>query len=149
MTSYWTFGNSEYGEWTSYQMRKVAGCACAGNAGNVFPPPRVSDPGIHPGIHRGTCVTHVLLYMPGSLTIGYLWSRLREKTFLAFPAQAQPAIFRIRQEVHACCHLSPYFLITNIKPKLTPFETLWVSCGLNWLHDKSACENFILMVPCS
>ena len=23
--------------WASYQIRKVAGCACAGNAGNVFP----------------------------------------------------------------------------------------------------------------
>ena len=25
--------------WASYQIRKIAGCACAGNAGNVFPPP--------------------------------------------------------------------------------------------------------------
>ena len=24
--------------WASYQMRKIAGCACAGNAGNVSPP---------------------------------------------------------------------------------------------------------------
>ena len=24
-------------QWASYQMRKIAGCACAGNAGNVFP----------------------------------------------------------------------------------------------------------------
>ena len=24
-------------EWASYQIRKIAGCACAGNAGNVFP----------------------------------------------------------------------------------------------------------------
>ena len=23
--------------WASYQMRKIAGCACVGNAGNVFP----------------------------------------------------------------------------------------------------------------
>ena len=23
--------------WASYQIRKIAGCACAGNAGNVFP----------------------------------------------------------------------------------------------------------------
>ena len=25
------------GAWTSYQIRKIVGCACAGNAGNVFP----------------------------------------------------------------------------------------------------------------
>ena len=41
--------------WASYQIRKVAGCACTGNAGNVFPPPRVRDP----DMHHGTCGTHV------------------------------------------------------------------------------------------
>ena len=24
-------------QWTSYQIGKIVGCACAGNAGNVFP----------------------------------------------------------------------------------------------------------------
>ena len=27
----------EFKTWASYQIRKIAGCACAGNAGNVFP----------------------------------------------------------------------------------------------------------------
>ena len=50
-----------FAQWASYQIRKIAGCACAGNAGNVFPRRRfqrkllVSDP----GMHHGTCVTHV------------------------------------------------------------------------------------------
>ena len=56
--------------WTSYQIRRIAGCACAGNAGNVFPP-RVSDP----DLHHGTCVTHVPWCIPGSLTSGFLWRR--------------------------------------------------------------------------
>ena len=60
--------------WASYQIRKVAGCACTGNAGNVFPPPRVSDP----DMHHDTCVTHVPWCMPGSLTSCFLWSRWRE-----------------------------------------------------------------------
>ena len=51
------------------------GCACAGNAGNVSPPPWVSDP----DMHHGTCVTHVPWCIPGSLTSGFLWSRWREK----------------------------------------------------------------------
>ena len=44
-------------QWASYQIRNIAGCACAGNAGNVFPrrrlqrKPLVSDP----GMHHGTC----------------------------------------------------------------------------------------------
>ena len=36
-----TFVNRIHGAssppWASYQIRKIAGCACAGNAGNVFP----------------------------------------------------------------------------------------------------------------
>ena len=35
--------------WASYQKRKIVGCACAGNAGNVFPPPQVSDPDMYHG----------------------------------------------------------------------------------------------------
>ena len=30
-------------------------------------------------MHQGTCVTHVLWCMPGSLTSGFLWSRWRGK----------------------------------------------------------------------
>ena len=62
--------------WASYQIRKIAVCACPGSAGNIFPPP-VSDP----NMHHGTCVTHVPWCMPGSLTIGFLWSRWQEKRF--------------------------------------------------------------------
>ena len=72
--------------WASYQIRKIAGCACARNAGNVFPRRRfqmkqlVSDP----GMHHGTCVTHVPWCMSGSLTCG------DGKTFPAFLAHAHP-----------------------------------------------------------
>ena len=61
-----------YRTWASYQIRKIVGCACAGNAGNIFPyhrlqrKPLVSDI----GIHHGTCVTHVTWCMSGSLTRG-------------------------------------------------------------------------------
>ena len=59
-------------KWASCQIRKIAGCACAGNAGNVFPTyrlqrkPQVSDP----GMHHGTCVTHVPWCMSESLIRG-------------------------------------------------------------------------------
>ena len=58
--------------WVSYQILKIAGCACAGNVGNVFPnhrmqwKPLVNDP----GMHHGTCVTHVPWCMSRSLTRG-------------------------------------------------------------------------------
>ena len=57
-------------KWASYQIRKIAGCACAGNAGNDFPRHRlqrkllVSDP----GMHHGTCLMHVPWCMSESLT---------------------------------------------------------------------------------
>ena len=81
--------HAKTGSWASYQIRKIAGCACAGNAGNVFPrhriqwKPRISDP----GMHHGTCVTHVPWCMSGLLTHG------GGKTFPAFPAHAHPQFY--------------------------------------------------------
>ena len=83
--------------WASYQIRKIAGCACAENAGNVFPhrrfrrKPLVSDP----GMHHGTCVTHVPWCMSGSLTCG------GGENVPGIPGACAPAILRIWQEAHA------------------------------------------------
>ena len=58
--------------WASYQIRKIAGCACTGNAGNVFlclwlqRKPLINDS----GMHHGTCVMHVPWCMSGSLISG-------------------------------------------------------------------------------
>ena len=89
-------------EWTSYQICKIAGCACAGNAGNVFPRRRfqrkllVSDP----GMHHGTCVTHVPWCMSGSLTCG------DGENGPGIPGACAQAILRIWQEAHCreCCN---------------------------------------------
>ena len=81
----------------SYQIRKIAGCACAGNAGNVFPrrrfqrKPLVSDP----GMHHGTCVTHVPWCMSGSLACG------DGENVPGIPGACAPASLRIWQEAHA------------------------------------------------
>ena len=70
--------------WASYQIRKIAGCACARNVGIVFPHPRfqrkplVSDP----DMHHGTCVTHVPDACRDRLPA------VTGKTFPAFPAHA-------------------------------------------------------------
>ena len=82
--------------WASYQIRKIAGCACAGNAGNIFPrrrfqrKPLVSDP----GMHHGTCVTHVPWCMSESLTCG------DGENVTGIPGACAPAILRIWQEAH-------------------------------------------------
>ena len=83
-------------QWAYCQIHKIAGCACAGNAGNVFPrhrlqgKPLVSDP----GMHHGTCVTHVPWCMSGSLTRGG-WENVP-----GIPGACAPAILRIWQEAH-------------------------------------------------
>ena len=60
---------------------KNCGCACAENAGDVFPV-TVGKRSRHASRHvrnaRAVC-------MPGSLTSGFLWNRRRRKTFPAFP----------------------------------------------------------------
>ena len=80
-------------QWASYQIHNIAGAHAPEMPGTFSPQPRVSDP----DMHHGTCVTHVPWCMPGSLASGYrfLWSRPRGKTFPAFPAHAQLAIWRI------------------------------------------------------
>ena len=56
--------------WASFQIRKRVGCACAGNARNVFfrhrfqRKPLVSDP----GMYHDKCVSHVPGCMSGSLS---------------------------------------------------------------------------------
>ena len=80
----------------SYQIRKIAGAHAPGMQGTFLPPPRVSDP----DMHHGTCVTHVPWCMPGSLTIGFLWSRRRGETFPTFPAHARSAVLRFWPETH-------------------------------------------------
>ena len=58
-----------YASWASYQIRKIAGCACAGNAGNVFPATDFKG-NRDLGMHRGTCVTQVPWCVSGLLTCG-------------------------------------------------------------------------------
>ena len=85
--------------WASYQILKIAGCACAGNSGKVFHhrrfqrKPLVSDP----GMHHGTCVTHVPWCMSGSLTCG------DGENVPGIPGACAPAILRIWQEAHVAC----------------------------------------------
>ena len=84
------------GIWASYQIRKIAGCACAGNVGNVFPTRRLQRKPLvnDPDMHHGTCVTHVPWCMSGSLTCG------GGENVPGIPGACAPAILRIWQEAH-------------------------------------------------
>ena len=118
-------GNLPLRSWASYQIRKIAGCACAGNAGNISPrrqfqrKPLVSDP----AMHHGTCVTHVPWCMSGSLTCN------DGENVPGIPGACALAILRIWQEAHGvddwflsienygCNSLSTLFLTWNIVAK--------------------------------
>ena len=68
--------------WASCQIRKNTGCACAGNAGNVFPRRRFQRKLLYsdPGMHHGTCRDACRDRLPA----------VTGKTFPAFPAHAHP-----------------------------------------------------------
>ena len=110
-------------QWASYQIRKIAGRACAGNAGNVFPrrrfqrKPLVSDP----GMHHGTCVTHVPWCMSGSLTCG------DGENVPGIPGACAPANLRIWQEAHWCCEcdtrLASHWEWNNAVVKVNPWTS--------------------------
>ena len=131
---------SRYGHvdsWASCQIRKIAGCACAGNAGNVFPHhwlqrnTLVSDPGMHHG-------TSESLDPDGGENVP------------GIPGACAPAIFRICQEAHGdpshwlnqcclqairdhvtifqriLCQLQLIFSVKPIRPKL--ISVMILSC---------------------
>ena len=82
--------------WASCQIHKIAGCACAGYAGNVFPA-TVGKRSRHASrqVRDARAVMHAEIAnkrFPLKLVAG--------KTFPAFPAHAQPTILRIFQEAH-------------------------------------------------
>ena len=113
---YW---HSQQNSWASYQIRKIAGCACAGNAGNVFlrrrvqRKPLVSDP----GMHHGTCVTHMPWCMTGSLTRG------GGENVPGIPGACARAILRIWQEAH---WIGAFFTFSDLNSKLERGCRFWV-----------------------
>ena len=119
--------------WASYQIRKIAGCACAGNAGNVFPrrrfqrKPVVNDP----GMHHGTCVTHVPWCMSGSLTCG------DGENVPGIPGACAPAISRIWKEAH---DIVTYILLADTNGYTVP---VGIGCYyLKHIHYSSRCWDY-------
>ena len=54
---------SEMSPWASCQIWKIAGCACAGNAGNVFPPPTSKETTTKRSRHASRHVRHARAVM--------------------------------------------------------------------------------------
>ena len=75
-----------------------------GMPGTFSPPPIVSDP----DMHHATCVTHVPLCIPGSLTSGFLWSRRRG--------------IRSRHSRHMC---NPQFYVSGKRSMYHAVLALW------------------------
>ena len=158
MTSSWSrlsLRTSPSLPWASYQIRKIASCACAGNAGNVFPrghlqrKPIVSDP----GMHYGTCVTHVPWCMLGSLTRG------GGENVPGIPGACAPAILRNWQEAHTTyTHTACKWLWSDVATRIRDHfvfassqreMTLHCNSVSHWLgaYTKWSLKNAKLCVP--
>ena len=118
--------------WAFCQIHKIADCACAGNAGNVFPAIAVQR-SRHASRHLrdARAVVHT-----GSLTGGLPWSRWRWETFPAFPAHAQPAILRFWWEAHGTIYTyqKHYVRVTLVSAwcnycVIVPFYFMNMLCG--------------------
>ena len=89
----------------SYQICQIAGWACACKAGTIFPATDwLETASQRPGMHQGTCVTHVPWCMSGSLTRG------GGENFPGIPGACSTHNLRIWQEAHkitesTCPHL--------------------------------------------
>ena len=64
--------------WASYQIRKIAGYACPGNAGNVFPPPTSKETAIKRSRHASRHVRYARAVMHVGLAIPR-WRRKRSR----------------------------------------------------------------------
>ena len=127
-------------QWASYQIRKIAGCACAGNAGNVFPrhrfqkKPLVNDP----DMHHGTCVTHVPCCMSGSLTC------CDGENVPGIPGACAPAILCIWQEAHGkwttSSHIPCTFFFCVLFRLITQMKLIQAASmtllGWNWFWER-------------
>ena len=120
--------------WASCHIRNIVGCTCAMNAGKVFPRRRLQSKQLacDPGMHHGTCVTHVPWCMSGSLT-----SSDGEKV-PGIRGACAPANLRIWQEVLACG--------TSSRPACS--QTSWYGQGQGELHKIILAELTAPWVSC-
>ena len=94
-----SFGSSysEKAWWASYQMHKIAGCACAGkdfSATNSKGNPQLATP---------ACITARASLLRHARAVMHIWiakPAVRGETFPAFPVHAQPTILRVWHESH-------------------------------------------------
>ena len=94
--------------WASCQIPKIAGCACTGIAGNIFP---ATDFKWNCYLAIPACITSRASNMSGSLARGGV-----RKKIPASPAHAQHAILCIWQEAYAILFLPlPEMWSTNCK----------------------------------
>ena len=100
-----------------------------GMPGKFSPPPRVCDP----GMHHGTCVTHVLWCMPGSLISGFIWGRWRGKRFR-----------------HFRCRCNPQFYVSGKRPVMysIPAMACVVCNGFSNAHGGNFDDRYIKRVQC-
>ena len=119
--------------WVSYQIRNIAGCACARNTGNVFPAffhrlqrkPPVSDP----GMHHGTCVTHVPWCMSGTRGDG-------EKCFQQFRRMRNPQFYTSGKRPMGHRHSGYICYATNNDSRLTHWDRPFYSYLINGVNKK-------------
>ena len=93
--------------WVSYQIRKIAGCACTGNAGNVFP--AIDFKG-----NRKLAIPACITERASRTCRDACRDRLSPVAGKTFPAHAHPTILRIWQEAHCQIISEPVLFLCTV-----------------------------------
>ena len=110
--------------------------------GTISPTPRVSNP----DMHHGTCVTHVPWCMPGSLTCGFLWSRLRGKRSRHSRRMRNPQFYVSGKRPIWPAWGPPGSCRPQMGPMLAPWTLLW---GQLFMFCIPGCVNKHTNTDCS
>ena len=123
----WTLSSMYlHGSLTRYAKFRVA--HASGMPGTLSPPSLVSDP----DMHHGTCVTHVLWCIPGSLTSGILWSRRRGKRSRHSRRMRNPQ-FGVSGKRPICPGTKLHLVISRCIPEFGMFSLNLVNNDFQWI----------------
>ena len=148
-TRLWRQQTTRHGPLTRYVKLQVA--HAPGMPGKFSPPPisKVKPLVSDPGMHHGTCVTHVPWCMSGSLTCG------DGENVPGIPRACAPAILRIWQEAHMVRAQVPWLKIvyqdpTCIWPKQWTGQLMCIKMAYHfmaWHLAVSPCPRHVNVIP--
>ena len=131
----------EHISWASSRYVKLRVAHAPGMPGTFSPPPRISDL----DMHHGTCDTHELWCIPGSLTSGFPWSgwlgkhsqhsrRMRNPQFYVSGKRSMKFICTAAEPMCVCMHVHVSQTDLNYIANILWKQIKWMIWWCNFTH---------------